>query len=213
MLKALLFPLTISLLAMLGTAAPVVDSQTLPHPFQARPLDCNVFFGQGIQARDCAWALEEIGRMPGTIIDRVTGETITFKGVFGRGMSDARFRMPQRFAVGTCAIVVDLTDPYDTVASNWGFAALGAHELVTNCALTAGTGGIDNRLGFDTLLLNPFNLNQATRGVWDRCGRLIDDFGHLTDQLQMTQCISRDVEAAAASMRAGFGRSGSTETP
>lgn len=212
MLKALLFPLTISLLALLGTAAPVVDSQTLPHPFQTRPLDCSTFFGQGIQAADCAWVLEEIGRMPGTTIDRVTGDIVSTKGVFGRGVSDDRFRMPQRFAVGTCAIVVDLTDPYGTVASTWGFAAFGAHELVTNCALTAGTGGIDNRLGFDTLLLNPFDLNQATRDVWNRCGRIIDDFGHLTRQMQMTPCIPPDVDAAAASMRAGFGRSGSTET-
>lgn len=202
MLKALLFPLTISLLVRLGTAAPVFHSPSL-----IPGLDCHPFFGQGIQASDCAWALEKLGRMPTTSIDPATGRTVTFSGVFSRGMSNPVFRMPQRFVVGTCAIIVDMSNPYASVTSTWAFAGLGGHELVTSCALASGLGGITNRLGFDTVLVNPFNMNEQTLGLWDRCSGLIDGFGQTTKPTEAIQCVPPD---AAAAMRAGLVRSEST---
>lgn len=212
MLKTLLFSLAGSFLVLLGTAAPVDENQRPSHPIQARQLTCHAYFGMGIEASDCAWALEAMGRMPNTRIDPATGDTVITHGVFGRDASDARFRMPQRFAVGTCAIIVDMTNPEKSMVSTWDFAGFGAHDLATNCALRNGWGGLDNRYGFDTVLINPSTMSGETRALWDRCSLLIDDHNQPSNPVAMTPCITPDPDSAEASMRAGFGRSGSTET-
>ena len=210
MSKALLLTLTIPLLISLGTAAPVVDTQVASDPIQARALTCQTIFGEGIRAGDCALVLDSMERMPTTTTDPVTGKTSSLRAVFSRGGFDDRFRMPQRFVVGTCAVLVDLARPRESIVSNWAFAAGGAHAIVEQCALTAGTGGFGSYFGFETMVMNPRDTNDMVCTVWDTCSRLIDDSSHLMNWF--ASCMPSDLQAAVASSRAGVGSSSSIKT-
>lgn len=210
MLKACWIPLTISLLVLLGTAAPVVDGPAPSHPIQARAIGCHEWFGLGIRAGDCATALQNMERMPNTVIDAATGRITTFKGVFSRGALDDRYRMPQHFVVGTCGILVDLASPGLPIASNWAFAASGAADLVEKCALPVGIGGMADHFGFSTVLMNPQAVNDQAHAMWDKCSRIIDAFWQFQDHLEM--CLPQNWQAAAANLRAGLDPSPNIKT-
>ena len=204
--KALLLALTISLLVVFGTPLPIsdiqaLDTHALTHPLQARAANCDIGYGWGLQAGDCALALEYMGRMPHTITDPATGWTVPNKAIFSRAALDGNFRMPQRFMFGTCAILVDLADPSKTIVSNWAFAAAGAHQIVLQCSLTLGLGGFERLYGFDTLVLNPMDMNVRTATMWDQCSNVIDNFHAMAHT--PAQCFPPDLQDPAASTGAG----------
>ncbi|KAI9879568.1 MAG: hypothetical protein M1830_008102 [Pleopsidium flavum] len=192
--------LTLSLLVSLGAAAPVADDQPLSPQLQKRAVGCHIEYGSDIVPGDCDQAIRKMRQMPTVDVNPRTGWLIPLSGEFSRTQPDGRFRLPQSFRFGTCTIIVGMSNPAETVTSGWGQVSAGAHYVIEQCVVLKGQiGGIDDRNGFDTLVVNERTMSQRLSDAWHEC-RLQIQSQHLLDP--DAQCLINVFEMEAASQAA-----------
>ncbi|MCJ1362208.1 hypothetical protein MMC16_001310 [Acarospora aff. strigata] len=178
----------IPLLFVLGaaSAAPVADNQTPSHILQKRRLTCSSFFGYYITADHCQAAIRLMRQMTTSTIHPGTRAIIPQVGSFSRINPDGHYRLPQRFNVGSCTILLDVIDPDEAITSSWTLLSTGAEAILRQCVRINGRGGQFQTMGFQTVVVNEANLDVALHPPYQCCINLIH--AHQTMDAQ-TQCL------------------------
>lgn len=158
-----------SLLFVLSAAAPAADDHIKFPVLQKRDISCDVRYGQGILEQDCVEAMKQMQRMTPNAVHPGTGLPLPNMGGFGRLNPDARYRLPQRFSVGTCTILVDTIEPWLTLPSTWNILANNAKVVIDQCVHTHGTGGRFKAININTVIANEANIGPEIRDLWQYC--------------------------------------------
>lgn len=190
MMNTKFFSLITSLLLLLLTdAAPVSENELLSHPLQKRITHCGLAYGSNIVTRDCERAVANVRAMASTVTNS-EGYRVPELGVFNRINSDSRYRLPRRFAVGTCLIFVDVSDATASVNSAWSSVARGAQNVMRQCVQPFRFGGADISSGFNTVIMNEANVEPRMRERWQHCSQLIGIQERLDAYIE---CLARGV--------------------
>lgn len=187
------------LLFFLSAAAPAAEKYSHSAALQKRDVECSSFFGHGIVEQDCKDAMAEMRRMtPQTTLFPGTTVPIAAFGGFSRSNPDSRFRLPHRFAVRTCDILVDTLRIDSVVPSTWDFTADTANGIVEQCVHSNGVGGKARGLGLGVIIVNPANMDALLRREWLRCLDLVNL--HANQNL-LGHCILEGLAGLPAEMR------------
>ncbi|KAI9875541.1 MAG: hypothetical protein M1830_008355 [Pleopsidium flavum] len=190
----MLFPIILPLLFLLSDAAPVTDDQDFPHLLQKRAPGCAALYGSEIVLADCNEAYRALLRMPTATMNLHTGRLIPQLSAFSRFNTDSHYRLPQQFNVGSCTILVDMTEAAATVTSSWSLLSEGARSLIDDCVDKRNRiGGEVNLLGFNTVVLNERNLDPRIRQSKQRCINLIEMQGHMDG---FTNCLLSELASS-----------------
>lgn len=145
------------LLFILSAAAPVADDQFTSSVLQKRDIHCDLRLGHGILKKDCDDAVAEMRRIT------------PIAGVFNRYNPDRQYRLPQRFSVGTCTILVDTIDHTLLRLLTWDIVAVTANNVINQCVYGYGTGGRFELTNFDIIIVNEANMGEEMRQPWLHC--------------------------------------------
>jgi len=145
------------LLFILSAAAPVTDDQFTSPVLQKRDIHCDARLGHGILEKDCDDAVAEMRRITPIV------------GVFNRYNPDRYYRLPKRFSVGTCTILVDTVDHTLLRLLTWDVVAGTANNVIDECVYGHGTGGRYELTNFDIIIANEANMGEEMRQPWQRC--------------------------------------------
>lgn len=199
MWNTMLLPLITSLFVLLSAAAtPTEDGASFP-TFMKRSTQCELALGHNIDRNDCHEAFGNLQTQPQFRADSVEGIAAGPRSEFSRTAIDRRFRLPQSFSVRTCTICVDLTGDVNALTLTRNNVLSGAKRLIDQCVYGQQLGGIDNRNGLFTMIVNEGNLSPDVRPAWEQCKRRMSS--SLFDQ--RVQCLRSAWEEALARRRHG----------
>ena len=194
----MIFYIFAPLLFLLSAAAPLADDQAHSPVLQKRHTVCSPLYGRGIVESDCSAALQDMRRMTVSSTHPATGLTIPSMGAFSRFNPDGHYRLPQRFSVRTCTILVDTLQPGLTLVSNWDLLAGLTGNVISECVHDKGDGGENGEGGFNIAILNAANLDLLVLPAFERCVNLINMQQHLDS---FTQCLLDTIESDQARSR------------
>lgn len=193
MWNRMLFPLVTSLLVLLSAAAPVSENPALSHALVKRATRCSSIWGHNIVPADCTRALETMRRLPQFKADGGEGILASPISDFSRSAQDSRFRMPQSITEGTCTIFIDLPSSLSELPAIRSIILFGAQRILDECVNAQRIGGVDDGIGFNTVIGSEQSLDPSMRHGWEACKAHINT----TPFDPHVQCLLHDLEVEA----------------
>ena len=187
------------LILLCAAAAPLAEDHSDFPALQKRSIACSTLYGRGIIERDCDGAIGDMRRMTVNSNHPGTGQPIPNMGAYSRFNPDGHYRLPQRFSVGTCTIIVDTVDTRLTLPSSWDLVAGGTSNVVRQCVHGNGQGGEMMDMGLTIVVLNEANLSPVIRDQWQRCVNLINMQQNLDS---FTHCLLENIDRDTGSNQA-----------
>lgn len=181
----MLLSLITSLFVLLSAAAPVAEDRALSTTLIKRSTQCEWLLGYNINQNDCYEALGNMQALPQFKSDSGEGIAAGPRSEFSRTSIDRRFRLPQSFTVRTCTIAVDVSGGVNALIFTRSNVLSGAQNLISQCVGDQHIGGINDRSGIFTVIVNEGNLSPVVRPSWEQCRRLMSN--PLFDQ--QAQCV------------------------
>jgi len=190
------------LLSLTGAAPANADEQlptsvsTSHSSLQKREDYCSSYLGRDLRYADCMAAY---GDMPENILSDMDNGAISASSVFtDMTTTPLRYRLPQTFRHGNCAIEVTLADGVDMAMTLWDHQRTAAKLAIDWCVSTRGTGGrVLLRATTVTVKIN----RPTSRGGPDA----LSQCNKITDQTDLLKCLE-DADRAAESARAALDR-------
>ena len=192
MLNTMLLPLIVSLLVLLGAAAPVTDSQDLSDPLRTQTNRCSARYGHHIVLEDCQEVLANMRRLPqfSFSFPLIPNPFSTFS----RTSVDGRFRLPQAFTTRTCTIFVGLTRYAVPVSLLQPVIPISAQDVIEGCVHRSHIGGESRRHGITVIVGSEQTLHPSLRAGWDVCKAEVDREQPFDEH---AQCLLHDFELDA----------------
>lgn len=197
-----------TLLCALGAAAPIADDKTPSFPIQKRAVSCHPRFGQHMDWVDCTLAVSQMRQMVLPSNHPSTGLAMVSMGAFSRLNPDPHYRLPQRFSVGSCTILIDTIVPDTSINMSWDFLTRDADGIINKCVVPNGEGGSNENLGFKTWVLNLGSMDKSLSPAWQQCMTIMNA---QHDNDVMTKCVL-DLASAPSGSSGGPSSGGSTMT-